>query len=97
MSKKKFTAFTYFYVALVILIFSIYAFRVMDANWEIDMASQRGNLTIFAGLIFIALILTAIDFAGINEKSNKVTKSTLYGGLSVAAFFLVWRLMIQIF
>lgn len=68
----------------------------MDENWEVDLASQKGDLMIFAGLTFIAFILAAIDFAGINEKSNKITKSTIYGGLSVAVFFLVWRLALAL-
>ncbi|MDQ0157133.1 hypothetical protein [Robertmurraya andreesenii] len=96
MDKKKFTIVTYSYLGLVVLLLVFYFSQVADENWEFELDSQRGNLSIFLGLLFIGLILAAIDFAGINEKGNKITKSTIYGGLSIAAFFLVWRLMMAI-
>lgn len=96
MKKNLFTLITYSYGALVVITFIIYAISVMDENWEVDIVSQKENLLIFAGLAFIAFILAAIDFAGKNDKGNKVTKSTLYGGLTVAIFFFLWRLAIAI-
>jgi len=79
-----------------VIVFIIYAFQVADENWKVQLDGQRGNLMIFAGLLLIGMILASIEFAGINQKGNKVTKSTIYGGLSIAAFFLVWRLMMAI-
>lgn len=96
MRKKHFTLITYSYIILVVIVFIIYAFQVADENWQVQLDGQRGNLMIFAGLLFIGVILASIEFAGINQKGNKVTKSTIYGGLSVAAFFLLWRLMMAI-
>lgn len=96
MRKKHFTLITYSYIILVVIVFIIYAFQVADENWQVQLDGQRGNLMIFAGLLFIGVILASIEFAGINQKGNKVTKSTIYGGLSVAAFFLLWRLMMTI-
>lgn len=96
MNKKRFTIFTYCYLGLVVLLLVFYFSQVADENWEFELDGQRGNLSIFLGLLFIGLILAAIDFAGINEKSNKITKSTIYGGLSIAAFFLVWRLAVAL-
>ncbi|MDQ0157132.1 hypothetical protein [Robertmurraya andreesenii] len=96
MDKKKFSIFTYCYIVLVVIVFIIYAFQVADENWKVQLDGQRGNLMIFAGLLLIGMILASIEFAGINQKGNKVTKSTIYGGLSIAAFFLVWRLMMAI-
>lgn len=96
MDKKKFTIFTYSYLGLVVILLVFYFSQVADENWEFELDGQRGNLSIFLGLLFIGLILAAIDFAGIREKSSKVTKNAIYGGLSVAAFFLVWRLLMAI-
>lgn len=97
MDKKKFSIFTYSYIGLVVIVFVIYAFQVADENWKVQLNGQEGNLFILLGLIFIGLILASIDFAGIHEKGSKLTKSSIYGGLSVAVFFLVWRLMMAIF
>lgn len=96
MDQKKFSVITWTYAGLVALTFGIYLAKNMDENWMMDLNGHRGNMYIFVGLIFIACILAAIDFAGINEKSNKITKSTIYGGLSIAAFFLVWRLAVAL-
>lgn len=82
---------------MVVILLIFYFSQVADENWEFELDGERGNLSIFLGLLFIGLILAAIDFAGIREKSSKVTKNTIYGGLSVAAFFLVWRLLMAIF
>ncbi|MEQ2527458.1 hypothetical protein EKG37_01850 [Robertmurraya yapensis] len=97
MKKKHFTIITYTYYLVVIVIFVLYASQVMDENWMIDFQDQKYNLVLFGGLFFIALILTAIDGAGVRDKSNKVTINMIYGGLSLATFFLVWRLLMGIF
>lgn len=92
MKKKHFTILTNSYYLFVIVIFVIYASRVMDENWVIDVQDQKNNLFLFVGLFFVALILTAIDGAGVRDKGNKVTLNMIYGGLSPATIFLVWRL-----
>ncbi|TKC17081.1 hypothetical protein FA727_13575 [Robertmurraya kyonggiensis] len=96
MDKKHFSIITYSYLTVLIIVFVIYAFKVADENWKVEIEGQIGNLLTFVGLLFIGLILASIDFAGINEKGNKLTKSSIYGGLSIAAFFLIWRLMMEI-
>lgn len=77
LNKRKFSIITWTYTGIVVLIFGIYLAKNMDENWMIDLEGQRGNMYIFLGLLFIAGILGSIDFAGINEKSNKITKSTI--------------------
>ncbi|TKC17083.1 hypothetical protein FA727_13590 [Robertmurraya kyonggiensis] len=91
MDKKIFSIVTYSYLSLLVIIFVIYAFQVADENWVIELDGQRENIFIFFGLLFIGVILSAVNLAGIHEKSNKVTKGMIYGGLSVAAFFLIWK------
>lgn len=97
MDKRKFSVFTYTYIGLVVIAFIIYVFQVADENWIVQVKGQEENLFILLGLLFIGLILASIDFAGIHEKGSKLTKRSIYGGLSVAAFFLVWRLMMATF
>lgn len=54
------------------------------------------DITIFLALLFIGVILSAINLAGIHEKSSKVTKSMVYAGLSIMVLFLVWRAMMAL-
>lgn len=96
MSKKKLKLITGTYMFLVVISFAIYLYQVSDGSWEFEMDGQRENLSIFLGLLFIGLILSSINFAGIDGKGNKVTKSMIYGGLSVAAFFLIWRALMAL-
>lgn len=93
MKKKTFRNMTIVYLIIFVVLFTVYVFQVADENWKIQLDGQRGNLATFGGMAFILTILAAINFAGINEKGNKVTKNMIYGGLSVAAFFLIWRAM----
>lgn len=96
LDKKIFSIVTYSYLSLLVIIFAIYAFRVADENGVIELEGQRENIFIFLGLLFIGVILSAVNLAGIHEKSSKVTKGMIYGGLSVAAFFLIWRAMMAL-
>lgn len=96
MSKKLLKIITCIYLIVFVSLFAVYVSQVADENWQIQLDGQKGNLIIFAGMAFIGMILTAINFAGVDEKGNKVTKRTVYGGLSVAAFFLIWRAMMAI-
>lgn len=97
MKKKHLSILTNVYYLLIIGLFVIYAFQVTDVNWEIDLTYEKDNLLIFGGLFLIALILTSIDAAGVRDKGTKVQMSAVYGGISIAVTFLVWRLLIGIF
>ncbi|MEH7346253.1 hypothetical protein V7122_20630 [Bacillus sp. JJ1532] len=97
MKKKTFTIITYTYLLSVIIAFVIYAFNVADENWTVDFQEQKYNLLTFCILFFIALLLTSIDGAGVRDKGRKIKKTTIYAGLSIAGFFLVWRIIIAIF
>jgi hypothetical protein len=39
----------------------------------------------------------AIGAAAERDKAEKINKKAIYGGLSIAAFFLVWRLLMVLF
>lgn len=96
MNKKMFTLITYTYIFIVVSLFALYLYRASGGQWQFELDGHRGNLSIFLGLIFIGIILASIDFAGIREKSNTVTKGMIFGGLTVAVFFLVWRAMMAL-
>ncbi|MDZ5474416.1 hypothetical protein SM124_22230 [Bacillus sp. 31A1R] len=97
MKKKTFTIVTYIYYFVLIISFSIYAFRVTDENWEVDFQEQKMNLLYFAILFFIAVILTSIDGAGVRDKGTTISIKTIIGGLGIAAIFLTWKILISIF
>ena len=96
---KKDTLFiiTWVYTLFVIIGFSIYAFNEMDSDWNFDFKGREGELTIIIIVRIIGLILHSIDGAGLKDKGKKVSKNTIYAGLSIGAFFLVWRLLVGTF
>ena len=96
---KKNTLFviTWLYGILLVITFAIYAYNVADANWTINTEEQRPNLITFAVAIFFGTILFSVNGAAQREKGDTVKKSTVYVGLSIAAFFIVWRLLVTIF
>lgn len=97
MKKKTFTILTYTYYLIVVVAFVIFAFNTADKDWTIDFQEQKYNLLIFLFLFFIALLLTSIDGAGVRNKDEKIKRSTIYAGLSIAGFFLVWSLLMALF
>ncbi|WP_102349128.1 hypothetical protein [Bacillus sp. Marseille-P3661] len=97
MKKSLFTKLVYSYFILVIIAFAIYGFNVADANWEVNVQEEKPTLILFTVLFGIALVLLSIDGAGVRDKGTKIKRSTIYAGLSIAVFFLIWRLLMGIF
>lgn len=94
MEKRTFKIISISYIVIVVTLFAIYLGIHMDENWVVDLDGKKGDIWTFVIFLFIGFILASINFSSLNEKSNKITKSTIYGGFSVAVFFLVWRLAV---
>ncbi|WP_246041877.1 hypothetical protein [Robertmurraya kyonggiensis] len=86
MSKKLLKIITCIYLFVFVSLFAVYVSQVADKNWQIQLEGQKGNLIIFAGMAFIGMILAAINFTGIDEKGNKVTKSCIWGTFGCCIF-----------
>ena len=94
MKKNTLFVITWLYGILLVITFAIYAYNVADANWTINTEEQRPNLITFAVAIFFGTILFSVNGAAQREKGDTVKKSTVYVGLSIAAFFIVWRVLL---
>lgn len=97
MKKNTLFVIAWLYVILLVIAFAIYAYNVADENWIINTQEQRPNLITFAGAFIFGTFLFSINSAAQREKGDTVKKSTVYVGLSIAAFFIVWRLLMTIF
>lgn len=97
MKKNTLFVITWLYIITLVTTFVIYAYNVADENWTINTEEQRTNLTTFAVAIFFALIIYSINAAAHREEGDTVKKSHIYAGLSIAAFFIVWRFSVQFF
>ena len=101
LKKSTFAKITYTYTAIVGIAFTIYTLNVAGPpDWQAPAGEQTHNLLFFAGLLFIAMILIAIETANYREKGDeeeKVKKGTVYSGLSLAVVFVVWRVLMGIY
>lgn len=96
MNKKLLTYISAIYTCLVIAGFFIYGYTIQE-NGMIDPKEHSIGILIFIVLGIIAMILAGIDAAGVRNDSKKINRKVLYAGLSIAVFFLVWRMVMSIF
>jgi hypothetical protein len=82
MNKKTLSRIAAVYTILVLGGFLIYAFTIQE-NWIIVVT--------FVVLASIGLILAGISAASLRDEGKKVSKKAIYTGLSIAVFFLLWR------
>lgn len=96
MNKKLFTYISFIYTGLVIVGFFIYGYSIQE-NEMIDPKGHSTGILIFIVLGVIALILASIEAAGVRDNSKRVSRKAVYAGLSIAIFFLLWRIIVSIF
>jgi cell division protein FtsW (lipid II flippase) len=101
LKKSTFAKITYIYFSIVVIALTIYVLTVAGPpDWQAPVAEQKHNLLLFAGLLFIGMVLISIETVNYREKGDKEQKSkksAVYSGLSLAVVFLVWRLLMGIF
>lgn len=96
LKKSTLTIIAWVYTLLLIIGFSIYLKNNMNSNGQIDFSNRMEELYIIISAFFIGLLLHSIDGAALKNKEKKISKNTMLAGLSIAAFFLVWRLLMTI-
>jgi predicted MFS family arabinose efflux permease len=96
MNKKVLTYISVSYTFLVLGGFCVYAYFVQEGG-SIDTQKHFNELLIFGILGVIGLLLASIDAAGDRDKNKKVNSKTIYFGIVIAIFFLIWRISIGLF
>jgi hypothetical protein len=75
LKKSTFAKITYIYFAIVVIAFTIYVLTVAGPpDWQAPVAEQKHNLLLFAGLLFIGMVLISIETANYREKGDKEEK-----------------------
>jgi hypothetical protein len=96
MNKRLLTYLSFIYTGLVIVGFFIYGYSIQE-DGMIDPKEHSTGIFIFIVLGVIALILAGIDAAGVRDNSKRVSRKAIYAGLSIAVFFLMWRILLSIY
>jgi uncharacterized membrane protein YiaA len=91
MNKKTLSRIATVYTILVLGGFIIYAYTIQE-NWIIDTQKYFNQIITFVVLASIGLILAGISAASLRDEGKKVSKKAVYAGLSIAVFFLLWRI-----
>lgn len=75
-----------------------WAFTAPDESGGISFEEHKFNIIGFTVFGFIGLMLMSIVLAGERDgKETKVNKKAVWGGVAIAAFFLIWRLLMALF
>ncbi|MDT0163771.1 hypothetical protein [Bacillus sp. AG4(2022)] len=91
MNKKTLSRIVTIYTVVVLGGFIIYACTIQE-NGMIDTQKYFNQIVTFVVLASIGLILAGISGASLKDEGERVSKKAVYGGISIAVFFLLWRL-----
>lgn len=81
----------------MIVVFFIWAYSVQGPDGTLDIFKYKKIVITFMVLVSIGGILSAIEFAGIGEKSSKVSKKSVIIGLTIGISFLIWRVLMSFY
>ncbi|MCK6208639.1 hypothetical protein EVU96_24365 [Bacillus infantis] len=95
MSKKLLSRIATLYTVIVLGGFFIYAYTIQE-DGIIDTQKYFNQILTFVVLGLIGLVIAGISGASLREEGKKVSKKSVYVGLSIAAFFLLWRLSMSL-
>ncbi|MEK3799152.1 hypothetical protein MHI18_13110 [Peribacillus sp. FSL H8-0477] len=97
MKKSLFSKLAYLYSSIVFVAFLIYVFSIADENWTVDFQKHKTFFTLFFGLFIISAILLGINLVSNKDKKDKIQGKTIVSGLTLVVFFIVWRVLMEIF
>lgn len=97
MNKSLFSKLAYLYSFFVFVGFLIYLFSVADNNWAVDFQEHKTFFTLFFGLFIFSAILLGISLISKKDKKDKIQGKTIVSGLTLVVFFIVWRVLMEIF
>lgn len=97
MKKSLFAKLAYLYSFIVFAAFLSYAFSVADDNWAVDFQDHRTFFTVFFGLFIISAIILGINLVSSKDKKNEIQGKTIVSGLTLVVFFIIWRVLMEIF
>lgn len=96
MDINKYTKFKNFYLISLVVGLGIYFYLKVENN-TLNMQEERFNLIIIIILLIIGAVIVGIEMAARQKNEKFISKSTIYGGLSIAAVFIVFRLLMSVF
>jgi cytochrome bd-type quinol oxidase subunit 2 len=96
METKKFKKITKIYLVFLVIALTIYFYLKLE-NGTINVAEERMNIIIIMALSLIGMVMAGIVMTAIKKNENYIDKKSVYGGISIAVIFLLWRLAINFF
>lgn len=96
METKKFKKITKIYLVFLVIAITIYFYLKLE-NGTLNVAEERMNIIIIMALTLIGMVMAGIVMTAIKKNENYIDKKSVYGGISIAVIFLLWRLAINFF
>lgn len=96
MDIKKFNKLTKIYLVFLVISIIIYFYFKLE-NGTINVAEERTNLIIMMVLVLFGTVMVGIGMTAIKKNEKYIEKKSVYGGISIAVIFILWRLAINFF
>jgi cytochrome bd-type quinol oxidase subunit 2 len=96
MEIEKFSRLRKLYLLSLVIGLGIYFYLKVENN-TINMQEERFNIIIIIILLIIAAVILGIEMAARQKNEKFISKSMIYGGISIAAVFIIFRLLMSIF
>ncbi len=95
MEIEKYTKFKNLYVVSLVVGLGIYFYFKVENN-TLNMQEEKYNLMIIIVFLLIGAVIVGVEMAARQKKEKYVSKRSIYGGLMIAAIFILFRLLMSV-
>lgn len=96
MDIKKFNKLTKIYLVILVIAVTFYFYFKLE-NGTINVEAERMNLIIMLVFVLIGTVMVGIGMNAIKKNEKFISRKSVYGGVSIAVIFVIWRLVINFF
>ena len=94
MDINKYTKLKNFYLISLVVGLGIYFYFKVENN-TLNMQEEKYNLMVIVALLIIGAVIVGTEMAARQKNEKFVSKSSIFGGLAIAAIFIIFRLLMS--
>lgn len=96
MGIEKYTKFKNLYLVSLVVGLGIYFYLKVENN-ILNMQEEKYNLMIIILFLIIGAVIVGTEMEARQKNEKYVSKRSIYGGISIAAVFIIFRLLMSVF
>lgn len=95
MDIEKYSRVKNLYLVSLVVGLGIYFYLKVENN-TLNMQEEKYNLMIIIVFLLIGAVIVGVEMAARQKNEKYVSKRSIYGGISIAAVFILFRLLMSI-